>query len=275
MADVIKLSIKDYQPTLRLDSYAPIDGGITNHSQLVLDDGTNPHGTTKSDVGLGNVPNTDFTNAVNANTAKVSFPEALIDGKQYARKNGAWVEVVSGGASAVPIIKPNAEILATSKTQIIPLYGFDLHKVVSIALTNGSAISYVIESSSLIWLTVTMNATVGLKTLTVNGTIVYTNWIKADVNAGYEYLGSGDGHILGTYGIDETTDLRISNVVYTPLQTATGIKPFEINGWQSYIGFTKYAINKNETIDVILSTKVVAINQDWLRFFLLKKSDTV
>ena len=28
-----------------------------NHSDLSLDDGTNPHGTTKSDVGLGNVPN--------------------------------------------------------------------------------------------------------------------------------------------------------------------------------------------------------------------------
>ena len=31
---------------------------ITNHSGLNLDDGTNPHGTTKSDVGLGNVDNT-------------------------------------------------------------------------------------------------------------------------------------------------------------------------------------------------------------------------
>ena len=33
-------------------------GGVTNHSQLNLDDGTNPHGTTKADVGLGNVDNT-------------------------------------------------------------------------------------------------------------------------------------------------------------------------------------------------------------------------
>jgi hypothetical protein len=38
---------------------------ITNHSQLNLDDGTNPHGTTKNDVGLSNVPNLDTTNAVN------------------------------------------------------------------------------------------------------------------------------------------------------------------------------------------------------------------
>ena len=32
---------------------------VTNHSQLLLNDGTNPHGTTKSDVGLGNVNNTN------------------------------------------------------------------------------------------------------------------------------------------------------------------------------------------------------------------------
>jgi hypothetical protein len=38
---------------------------ITKHSELILDDGTNPHGTTKNDVGLGNVPNLDTTNAVN------------------------------------------------------------------------------------------------------------------------------------------------------------------------------------------------------------------
>ena len=47
-------------------------GGATNHSELTLDDGTNPHGTTKADVGLSNVPNTDLTSAVALNTAKVS-----------------------------------------------------------------------------------------------------------------------------------------------------------------------------------------------------------
>lgn len=33
-----------------------------NHSDLTLDDGTNPHGTTKADVGLGNVDNTSDAN---------------------------------------------------------------------------------------------------------------------------------------------------------------------------------------------------------------------
>lgn len=35
---------------------------VTAHSELTLDDGTNPHGTTASDVGLGNVDNTSDVN---------------------------------------------------------------------------------------------------------------------------------------------------------------------------------------------------------------------
>ena len=35
-----------------------ISSGTLNHSGLNLDDGTNPHGTTKNDVNLGNVDNT-------------------------------------------------------------------------------------------------------------------------------------------------------------------------------------------------------------------------
>ena len=48
-----------------LDNKPTIPSPITNHSGLSLDDGTNPHGTTKQDVGLSNVPNLDTTNAVN------------------------------------------------------------------------------------------------------------------------------------------------------------------------------------------------------------------
>ena len=38
---------------------------VSNHSQLNFDDGTNPHGTTKQDVGLRDVPNLNTTDAVN------------------------------------------------------------------------------------------------------------------------------------------------------------------------------------------------------------------
>jgi len=42
--------------------FVPESGGVENHSELNLDDGTNPHGTTKLDVGLGNVDNTSDLN---------------------------------------------------------------------------------------------------------------------------------------------------------------------------------------------------------------------
>lgn len=49
----------DYNDLLNLPTL------VTEHSELTLDDGTNPHGTTATDVGLGNVPNLDTTDAVN------------------------------------------------------------------------------------------------------------------------------------------------------------------------------------------------------------------
>jgi hypothetical protein len=48
-----------------LDNKPTIPTVVTEHSELILNDGTNPHGTTKTDVGLSNVPNLDTTNAVN------------------------------------------------------------------------------------------------------------------------------------------------------------------------------------------------------------------
>lgn len=46
--------------------------GVGDHSQLNLDDGTNPHGTTKSDVGLSNVPNVDATQRANHTGTQLS-----------------------------------------------------------------------------------------------------------------------------------------------------------------------------------------------------------
>jgi len=116
----IKIEVKDNQEQVDVSIYAP-SGGITKHSGLDLDDGTNPHGTTKTDVGLSDVDNTSDLNkpisnatqlaldtkldnttptisptqaaAIVVNTAKVSFPEAPIDGKPYIRINGTWQEV--------------------------------------------------------------------------------------------------------------------------------------------------------------------------------------
>lgn len=42
-----------------LEDGVPRTYGVENHSELTLDDGTNPHSTTKNDIGLGNVQNVD------------------------------------------------------------------------------------------------------------------------------------------------------------------------------------------------------------------------
>lgn len=42
----------------RAVDFYQVSAGATLHSELTLDDGTNPHGTTQSDVGLGNADNT-------------------------------------------------------------------------------------------------------------------------------------------------------------------------------------------------------------------------
>jgi len=64
-------------------------------------------GTSAGEVLEGDTTTITPTQASNisTNNAKVSFPEAPSDGKQYARKDTAWEEVAaSGTASALPII---------------------------------------------------------------------------------------------------------------------------------------------------------------------------
>ena len=53
--------------------YVEISAGVTAHSQLTLDDGTNPHGTTKNDVGLGNVDNTSDVNKPIATATQIAL----------------------------------------------------------------------------------------------------------------------------------------------------------------------------------------------------------
>ena len=51
----------------------------------------------------------DINTAVAANTAKVTFPEAPIDGTQYARKDGAWEAVAAGGTAFSDVIYVDSE----------------------------------------------------------------------------------------------------------------------------------------------------------------------
>ena len=60
----------------------------------------NPHSVTKAQVGLGSVPNTDFTAPVAANTAKISF-DVVSQAKLAGIQAGAQVNVVTSVAGKV------------------------------------------------------------------------------------------------------------------------------------------------------------------------------
>ena len=56
-----------------LDNKPVIPLPLTNHSELNLDDGTNPHGTTQADVGLPNVNNTSDANKPISNATQAAL----------------------------------------------------------------------------------------------------------------------------------------------------------------------------------------------------------
>jgi len=96
MAEEVNIIIEDSAEAVNISVANGV--GVFKHSELTLDDGTNPHATTKTDIGLSNILNVDLTPAVDLNTAKVTFPEAPADGKQYARIDSSWSEVAGGGS---------------------------------------------------------------------------------------------------------------------------------------------------------------------------------
>jgi hypothetical protein len=88
-----------------------ISVGVTAHSELTLDDGTNPHSTTKTDVGLANVSNdaqlkiasnlSDLNNAATARnnlglgaTDTVTFGVAIVD--SLSSKSDGTLEITVG-----------------------------------------------------------------------------------------------------------------------------------------------------------------------------------
>jgi hypothetical protein len=86
--------------------YVPTSGGggFSNHSGLNLDDGTNPHGTTKADVGLSNVQNVDTT--ITENVAESTDKNYVSDAQKI--KIAAIDEAVSSTEKATWNGKQNA-----------------------------------------------------------------------------------------------------------------------------------------------------------------------
>ena len=87
------------------DALALLPNPITNHSGLNLDDGTNPHGTTKDDVGLSNVDNTSDVDKPISTATQIALDEInltlnpdrilslgteTIDGNNYTYEGYSW-----------------------------------------------------------------------------------------------------------------------------------------------------------------------------------------
>ena len=79
----------------------------------------------------------DLWIAVNLNTDKVSFPEAPIDTKQYARKDGGWIEVVSSGGTGTSNIAAGAfnGVIDVSQGNNIYYDDYDAGAIVNLTLS--------------------------------------------------------------------------------------------------------------------------------------------
>lgn len=120
-----------------LDNLPTIPIPITNHSGLNLDDGTNPHGTTKSDVGLGNVDNTSDINKPISTATQVALNGKLDkdniagverayiinpDGSQGTKSTSEFKDVVEGYFNGTNFYKDAGfTILITGETSKIYL----------------------------------------------------------------------------------------------------------------------------------------------------------
>jgi hypothetical protein len=103
--------------TFQSDNLGKVEaGGASNHSGLVLDDGTNPHGTTSADVGLSSVNNTsDLNKPISTATQtaldgkKDDFTENTAFNKNFGTVAGTVLEgdtVLGGGDMLKSVYDP-------------------------------------------------------------------------------------------------------------------------------------------------------------------------
>ena len=97
-------SLKKYTTEAEKTKLSGIEDNATaNSSDATLLNRANHTGTQAANT-ISDFDSTVSSNAdVTANNAKVSFPEAPSDGKQYARKDLGWEEVSGGGGSSLTV----------------------------------------------------------------------------------------------------------------------------------------------------------------------------
>lgn len=103
--------------TSKVDTVNGQSGVVSLDTDDIPEGSTNTYFNGKTTTDLPEGTNEYYTEAkvsanvdVAANTTKVSFPEAPIDGSQYARKDGAWDLVSGGGGGGSPKVLSSADI---------------------------------------------------------------------------------------------------------------------------------------------------------------------
>ena len=119
--DTNKLKIGNGISTWNILNY--YESALDKHSELTLNDGTNPHGTTKQDVGLGDVPNLDTTNAVNNEhthsnkTILDNTTESFITALKNAY-DGAVSWITTNGTNLINHLSNNSNPHNVTKSQV-------------------------------------------------------------------------------------------------------------------------------------------------------------
>lgn len=133
------ITIDNTDPNKPIISSTGGGGGVTNHSQLTLDDGTNPHGTTKADVGLGNSDNTSDANKpistatqTEIDTKEDSFTKNSAFNKSFGTSAG---DVLEGDTTTITIQQANDITSNNSKVGITPTQSSDI-------TTNNSKVTF-------------------------------------------------------------------------------------------------------------------------------------
>lgn len=239
-------------------------GGATKHSELDLDDGTNPHGTTKSDVGLGNVDNTsdldkpisDATQSALDLKADITYVDGLVvglldDRGSYDASTNLFPSTGGSGAGGI-ILKGDLWFVSVEGVLggIQVNIGDSFRALIDTpgqTASNWSVLEgnlgYVPENISNKQDSLAIDGT-GTKYATVDA-------VNSGLNSKQETLVSGTNiKTINGNSLVGSGDLSIQTINTVKTITSSSLSTQDITGFLTYLNaVTSFSIGLNETVD--------------------------
>lgn len=179
------------------NTHAQIDTAISNSVSHIANT-SNPHSVTKAQVGLSNVPNTDFTAAVAANTAKISYTDAA---KVAGIEAGAQVNTVTSvntRTGAVTGLAEASDVTTALSGKVDKTGDVMTGSLTATTLTAGTATDVIGTALSVIRNNVAVgridNNASGLRVQAQNGSLQ----LRGTGNTGIAIDASGNAVVAGT-----------------------------------------------------------------------------